>query len=142
MKRILLTSFLLCAMAVFAKNSASTAQPEKPQAKVFFSNLKEGQTISTEQKVQFGIEGMSVGKAGEKMEDKKVGHHHLLINKGPVAEGKIIPADADHLHFGQAQTETVLKLKPGNYSLTLQFADGAHQSYGEKLSSTVKVTVK
>ncbi|MBP6707250.1 MAG: DUF4399 domain-containing protein, partial [Achromobacter sp.] len=40
------------------------------------------------------------------------------------------------------QTETELKLAPGKHTLTMQFADGAHRSYGPDLSSTISVTVK
>ena len=54
----------------------------------------------------------------------------------------MVPADATHLHFGKGQTETMLKLTPGKHTLTLQFADGAHQSYGPDLSSTITVEVK
>ncbi len=143
MKKFIVVGILSLTFSAFAKEpSAPKAADTPPSAKVFFANLKDGQTIPTEYKVQFGVEGMALKKAGENVNDKKSGHHHVIINKGPVAEGEIIPADSDHLHFGQAQTDAVLKLKPGTHSLTLQLADGAHRSFGEKLSSTVKVIVK
>jgi hypothetical protein len=56
-------------------------------------------------------------------------------------EGQAIPADDMHLHFGKGQTETEVTLKPGEHKLTLQFADGAHRSYGPKMSKTIKITV-
>jgi len=46
------------------------------------------------------------------------------------------------MHFGKGQTETDLTLVPGKYTLTLQFANGAHQSYGEPMSKKIEVTVK
>ncbi len=143
MKNLFVLLFcLLGFQSSFAKEEAKTAAPKAGEnAKVFFANLKDGQTIPQDYKILFGIEGMAIKKAGD-AEDKHSGHHHLLINQGPVASGQVIPADENHLHYGQGQTETGLKLKPGTYKLTLQFADGAHRSYGEKLSSTVKVTVK
>ena len=70
------------------------------------------------------------------------GHHHLIIDGHPVEAGKAVPADATHLHFGKGQTETTLKLAPGPHTLTLQFADGLHQSYGPEMSATITVTVK
>ena len=45
------------------------------------------------------------------------------------------------LHFGKGQTETDVPLTPGPHTLTLQFADGAHLSYGPTLSSTIKIQV-
>ena len=140
MKNLFLILLCLVSFNSFAKEDAAPKAVE-PTGKVFFANLKDGQTISQDFKVQFGLEGMTVKKAGD-AEDKKSGHHHLLINQDAIASGQVIPADENHLHFGQAQTEAQLKLKPGTYKLTLQFADGAHRSYGEKLSATVKVTVK
>ncbi len=53
-----------------------------------------------------------------------------------------MPANAQHIHFGGGQIETTLDLDAGNYSLTLQFADGLHQSYGEGMSKTINVTVR
>ena len=35
-----------------------------------------------------------------------------------------------------------VKLAPGTYKLTAQFANGAHQSYGAAMSRTITVTVK
>ena len=111
--------------------------------KVFFKNLKDGQTVSPKFKVEMGIEGKKLRPAGQDAEDKTTGHHHLIINGGPVKEGEVVPADDTHLHFGKAQAETEVELKkPGTYTLTLQLADGAHRSYGEKFSSTIKVIVK
>jgi hypothetical protein len=34
-----------------------------------------------------------------------------------------------------------MELAPGEHTLTLQFADGAHMSYGPTLASTIKVKV-
>ncbi len=56
--------------------------------------------------------------------------------------GEVIPADDKHLHFGKGQSEAEVKLTPGPHTLTLQFADGAHRSYGPELSKTIKITVK
>jgi hypothetical protein len=35
-----------------------------------------------------------------------------------------------------------VKLAPGVYKLTAQFANGAHQSYGAGMSNTITVTVR
>ncbi len=45
-------------------------------------------------------------------------------------------------YYGKDQTETDVKLPPCGHMLTMQFADGAHRSYGPEMSSTIKVYVK
>lgn len=99
-----------------------------------------GATVSSPFKVKFGAEGVKVEPAGAIVAGS--GHHHLLINAGPIPAGETIPADETHLHYGKAQTEADITLPPGKYKLTAQFANGAHQSYGEALSKTIEITVK
>ncbi len=70
------------------------------------------------------------------------GHHHLLIDSPGVSKGEVIPANDKSLHFGKGQTETDVTLPPGDHTLTLQFGDGAHRSYGPAMSKTIKVHVK
>ena len=111
--------------------------------KVFFKNLKDGQIVPSKFKVEMGLEGKNLKPVGQEVENKQAGHHHIIINGGAIREGDFIPANDTHIHFGKAQAETELDLKkPGTYTLTLQLADGMHRSYGEKLSQTIKVTVK
>lgn len=127
------------------KTDFAAAPPKKSAdipkgAKVFFKNLRDGQTISTKYLVKFGVRKMSVHPAGELKDG--TGHFHLIIDNGPVPGGVVVPADEKHIHFGKAQIEYEMVLKPGEYKLTLQFADGAHVSYGVDLAETVAVTVK
>jgi len=100
----------------------------------------EGATVTSPFKVQFAVNGMAVKPAGAV--EANSGHHHLLINAAALKAGESVPFDAQHLHFGKAQTEAEVTLAPGNYVLTMQFANGAHQSYGEPMSASIKVTVK
>ena len=90
--------------------------------------------------VKFGATGLKVEPAGDIVANS--GHHHLLINLDSITAGESIPFTEKHMHFGKAQTEAEVKLAPGNYTLTAQFANGAHQSYGKALSHSIKVTVK
>ena len=64
------------------------------------------------------------------------------VNAANVDENVAIPFDNQHKHFGKGQTESEVVLPPGKYKLTLQFADGAHRSYGEQMRKTIEVTVK
>ena len=133
MNRLLFALVLACAATSdFAQND------DKPGA--FFVEPKNGATVEEEFKVVMGVRGMDVKPAGEIAPN--TGHHHLLIDATPVKKGEVIPADEHHLHFGKGQTETMVKLGPGKHKLQLQFADGAHRSYGSAMSKTITVTVK
>jgi hypothetical protein len=107
---------------------------------VDFLNLKDGDRVSSPFKVIFKAIGIRTEPAGEFKEES--GHHHLLINQSYIEKGNTIPADANHIHFGKGQTETELNLNAGVYTLTLQFADGYHRSYGKTLSKTIQIEVK
>ncbi|MCB1908555.1 MAG: DUF4399 domain-containing protein [Rhodocyclaceae bacterium] len=109
-------------------------------AGVSFVSPADGARVPTEFKVEMAVDGMTVHPAGEPMAG--TGHHHLIIDGEPIAEGSPVPADDHHRHFGKGQTETTLKLSPGSHTLTLQFADGQHRSYGPAMSSTITVVVE
>ena len=105
-----------------------------------FISPKNGDVVPTTFIVKMAVTGMKVAPAGEIVEG--TGHHHLLINTSDISEGQVIPNDTQHKHFGKGQTETEVTLQPGKYKLTLQFADGVHRSYGEKLRKSIEITVK
>lgn len=110
-------------------------------AKVFFKNLKDGQTVSSSFKVEMGVSGIALDTAGSMVVN--TGHHHLLVDAGDsIPAGTVIPKDSTHIHFGKAQTEASLTLPPGKHKLTLQLADGLHRSFGAPLSATITVNVK
>ncbi len=108
---------------------------------VDFVSPKDGEKVKSPFKVKMDVNGMKIRPAGEDAEDKKTGHHHILIDMAAFPEGQAIPNDAQHLHYGKGQTEAEVTLPPGDHTITLQFADGAHRSYGPKMSKTIKVTV-
>src|SRR5437868_2045287 len=99
-------------------------------AKVSFENLKDGDTVTSPFTVKMSVEGMKVEPAGTDINSKTAGHHHLIVDGGPLKKGEVIPVDATHLHFGKGQVTTELSLSPGEHTLTLQFADGTHRSFG------------
>jgi hypothetical protein len=115
---------------------------QKPHAdqSVSFVEPADGATVESPFKVKFGVAGMAVQPAGNIAPN--VGHHHLLIDSDGIKTGESVPFDAQHMHFGKGQTETMLTLPPGKHKLTLQFADGAHQSYGSAMSNSITVNVK
>ena len=107
---------------------------------VHFVNLTDGQEVSSTVVVEMGVSGMEIEPAGEVNKGK--GHHHIIIDGGFMKTGETIPADANHIHYGKGQTEATIELSPGTHTLTLQFANGLHQSYGEAWSKTITVNVK
>ena len=109
-------------------------------AGVSFVQPADGATVSNPVHVVFGVQGMKIAPAGTPTEG--TGHHHLLIDGKSLPKGEVIPANDKSLHFGKGQTETDLTLPPGDHTLTLQFGDGAHRSYGPEMSKTIKVHVK
>lgn len=109
-------------------------------SKVFFVKPKNNEVVAKTFEVEFGIEGMSVEKAGIMKEN--TGHHHIIIDGKAVEKGQVVAKDETHKHFGDGATKTTLTLAPGKHTLTLQFADGAHKSYGDDMSETITVEVK
>ena len=115
--------------------------PAVPEgAKVYFGNLEDGATVSSPFYVAFGVEGMEVEPAGVVNEGK--GHHHIIIDGAFIAPGDAVPADSVNIHYGGGQVGDTLSLSSGQHTLTMQFADGMHRSYGEQMSATVSVTVE
>jgi hypothetical protein len=123
----LIAMLLCCSSMAFAQS-------------VDFIEPKNGATVPTTFKVKFAVDGMAVAPAGELKPG--TGHHHLLIDTADIEENISIPMDDKHRHFGKGQTETEITLPPGKHKLTMQFADGAHRSYGAKFRKTIEVEVK
>lgn len=86
------------------------------------------------------VDGMVVQPAGEAVEGS--GHHHLIVDGGCIPSGEPVPKNATHMHFGKGQTETVLSLTPGEHTLSLQFANGEHQSCGTDWCHSIHVNIE
>ena len=107
--------------------------------RVTFIEPTNGAKVGTKFKIKMGVEGYSIAALGTMK--KGTGHHHLIIDGAAIPEGKIVPTDKTHIHFGKGQTETELELAPGKHKLTLQFADGGHRSFGPQMSETIEIEV-
>lgn len=108
-------------------------------AKVFFVEPLDGAQVTAPVSVKMGVEGMTVQPAGGVVDG--TGHHHIIIDATSVEMGKVVPADDQYKHFGKGQTETSLELPVGQHTLELQFANGAHMSYGPQMSTKITITV-
>lgn len=131
---------LIAILGVATALSACVSTKTDQVPSVSFIEPVDGALVSSPFKVKFAVSGMEVKPAGEIVPN--TGHHHLLIDGASAPQGEAIPADGQHLHFGKGQTETQISLPPGTHILTMQFANGAHQSYGAGMSRTINITVK
>ena len=135
-------SLLIVALAgIPAMALSETAAP--PGASVYIISPKDGDTVSSPFKVQFGLTGMGIAPAG--VEKPKTGHHHLIIDATLSAEElkQPIAADAKHVHFGGGQTEAIVTLPPGQHTLQLVLGHWSHVPFDPPIMSpVVTVTVK
>ena len=109
------------------------------QSVAFFDPL-DGATVSSPFEVVMAATGLVVEPSGEVNDG--AGHFHILVDTEFVATGEVIPTDEQHLHYGKGQTSISLELAPGEHTLRLQFADGAHIALeGEQYQDTITVVV-
>ena len=131
------------ALSAIGPASALSPTPSPAGATVYIINLKDGDTVTSPFKVQFGLTGMGVAPAG--VEKPNSGHHHLIIDttlSGDALKAPI-PADAKHVHFGGGQTEAMVTLPPGQHTLQLVLGDWSHAPHVPPAMSTpITVTVK
>lgn len=139
---IMLSLVLLWSMSCTKGCQKKEAETQKTLG-VFFENLKNNDEVTSPLTVKFGVTGMTVRAALEDVNDRTSGHHHILIDHpvGFIETGLAVPADPRHIHYGKGETSAILELPPGVHTLSLQFADGAHLSYGPDLSATITVRV-
>ena len=107
---------------------------------VFFKWPKDGSTVGSPVFIDMGLEGMKIEPAGKV--NPGYGHHHILINQKFWPDGKVIPMSDSTLHYGKGQTDAMIELDPGEYIISLQFADGVHASFGEEMSASIKINVE
>ena len=129
-----LMKILLIISTIFATFSVS-ANP-----KVYFINIEEGDRVESPFLIQFGLSGMGIAPAGT--DRANTGHHHLLINVNDIDLSKPIPSSSNHIHFGGGQTESLVNLMPGDYSLQLVLGDMTHTPHNPPIiSQRINITV-
>lgn len=121
----------------YTSNPSFAAEPDQA---VHFIEPKNNATVGQEFTVKMGVKGMAIKPAGDMTPN--TGHHHILVDEGPIRAGEVIPSSPSHLHFGKGQTKATISLTPGKHTLTLQFADGAHQSYGPVMRQSITINVE
>jgi Domain of unknown function (DUF4399) len=150
MRRLITGAAVVAALAAFlgaaaAQQSsqapaAAARTPAPPDAYLYIGWPNDGQTLKAGRiKVWFGARNIGVAPAG--ITTPKTGHHHLLINVPVPPLGEPIPNDKNHLHFGAGQTETVLDLPPGTYTLQLLMGDADHVPHNPPVVSK-RITIQ
>lgn len=108
-----------------------------PEPEVRFVEPQHNATVSSPVTVKTEARGITIEPAGPVREG--TGHFHIMIDTPCIPPGQIIPADDNHKHYGQAQTEATLELPPGEHTLCLQVGDGAHRAL--PITETITITV-
>lgn len=143
MKQLFAATALALSLAGAAHAAGHDAAPS-----VYFVTLEDGASVASPVKVVFGLSGKGVAPAG--VERDMTGHHHILVNRAPWGEGPLdaemaetgLAADENHLHFGGGQTETLLDLAPGTYTLQLVLGDAFHVPHDPPVvSEQISITV-
>ena len=139
LRALTIAAALLTPLAAVAGETPSPAG-----AKVYFIDLKDGQTVKSPFVVRFGLAGMGVAPAG--VEKPNTGHHHLIVDAdAPTGDDLAfsLPADENFRHFGGGQTEMVLTLPPGAHTLQLLLGDPNHIPHDPPvISAKITVTVE
>src|SRR3984893_7992863 len=144
MRTLIIAALLLAAPLAAAQTPAvapeRTASPAG--AEVYIISPRDGATVHSPVRVQFGLKGMGVAPAGGKFENNS--HPHLLIDGAAPADAAApLPATDKIVHFGKGQTETTLTtLTPGKHTLQLVLGDQNHIPHNPPvISKKITVTV-
>jgi hypothetical protein len=146
MKQTTLRSYFALLSVLILVLFVSACVPPNPPvhetgARVFFTNLANGATVSSPLKVTMAAENFAIQPAGDIVDG--TGHLHILVNTDCTPVGEVVPKDDTHLHYGKGQLEAELTLAPGQHTLCLQAANGAHIALpGAGMTQKVTVTVQ
>ncbi len=131
MRIALLLTLLLLAGACSSDDGATD------EASVSFGGIEDGAEVTSPVTVDFVAENFEIEEAGAISEG--AGHMHVMVDTDCVAVGDVIPADENHIHYGDGSTSTELELEPGEHTLCLQAGDGAHTALD--LTDEITITV-
>lgn len=134
--------FLLAAAAFAATvmSQSATFIPAADGASVRILQPTDGATVKRAFPLVMQVTGAQVKPSG--FTERGAGHFHILIDEPAIAAGQLISGDIRHVHYERQQTEDNFYLAPGKHTLTLQFGDGDHRSFGPAMSHTITVFVE
>jgi len=122
------------------EEAGDAATEETGDASVAIAEPGDGATLPSPVVVKMTATNFTIEPAGDGTVTEGHGHFHVMVDVDCVAPGTVIPSDANHNHFGKAQTEASLELAPGEHTICLQAGDGAHTALD--LTDQITVTVQ
>ncbi|MEO1622575.1 MAG: DUF4399 domain-containing protein [Cyanobacteria bacterium J06632_3] len=136
---VALVGWMSVSMPAVANEYASSSPAG---AKVYIISPQDGDTVTTDFTVQFGLSGMGIAPAG--VDKAGTGHHHLLVDLETLPNLDEALSATEHIkHFGGGQTEASLALTPGKHTLQLVFANYAHIPHTPAVvSEPISITVE
>ncbi|MFC5419310.1 DUF4399 domain-containing protein [Bosea eneae] len=126
------------AAATAPARTPSGRTPAPNDAAVYFIYPRDGTRIFATSTIRFGLRNMGVAPAG--IVRPNTGHHHLLVNVPTPPLDAAIPADLNHIHLGNGQTERKITLPPGQHTLQLILGDDQHVPHDPPILSE-RITV-
>jgi hypothetical protein len=133
---------LIAALTVVLGTGAAMALNERTPApngaELYFHSPLDGTTVPPRIVVRIGLRNMGVAPSGVEMPN--TGHHHLLIDTELRSLDQPIPADYNHIHLGNGQTEVRVTLPPGRHTLQLVLGDHDHVPHNPPIMSR-RITV-
>lgn len=112
----------------------------KDGKKVYFGNLEDGSNVESPFKVEMKSENLIVEPATMGVTEGH-GHFHIVVNAPLSSPKEPMPKDAQHIHYGDGQTSTILDLPVGQHTLILQFAKGDHVPYDPQVFQQIQINV-
>lgn len=115
--------------------------PAPADARLYFVTPADGDVLSSPVRVEFGLDNMEVVPAGTMQ--AMAGHHHVIVDAELPPFDMPIPADANHIHFGDGSSTAVLELEPGEHTLQLLLGDHIHVPHDPPVySEPITITVE
>ena len=114
--------------------------PSVPGTKVYFINLKEGQTIKSPYVIQIGLTSQ-MGIAPALADWPDTGHHHIIVDSTITNMNKSI--SSKHIHLSKGQSEISIDLPKGKHTIQIVFADYSHIPHDPPvMSEVINITVE
>ena len=113
--------------------------PGSSSASVYFITPLDGESVSDNVTVRFGLENFGVAPA--RIQINQTGHHPLIIDADLPPLDQPIPANNNYVHFGKGQTEVEIDLSKGTHTLQLLLGDFRHIPHNPPIySKKIQIT--
>jgi len=138
-QKFIFLSFSL-SMYFFTPDVFAGDTPSVPGTKVYFINLKEGQTIKSPYVIQIGLTSQ-MGIAPALADWPDTGHHHIIVDSTITNMNKSI--SSKHIHLSKGQSEISVDLTKGKHTIQIVFADYSHIPHDPPvMSEVINITVE